>query len=42
MHQGIVQLHHVGTADIPADHLTKAMSGQDMESARRRLGLVVL
>ncbi len=33
---------HVGTADIPADHLTKAWSAQDVHAAQLRLGLVEL
>ncbi len=42
VNNGLVELSHVSTADIPADHLTKALSGQDMPIARSRLGLRIL
>ncbi len=40
--EGLLELTHVGTTTIPADHLTKASSGQGMPKARRRFGLVGL
>ncbi len=42
VNDGLVELSHVSTADIPADHLTKALSGQDMPEAKTRRGLKIL
>ena len=37
-----LELAHVSTKDIPADHLTKAVSGQNLPGAMKKLGLVEL
>ncbi len=36
---GVISLHYIPTADMPADCLTKAFSKPKMEAARRQLGL---
>ncbi len=42
LENGDMELVHVGTADIPPDHLTKALSARDVLDAKEKLGLVDL
>ncbi len=39
LENGDLEAVHVGTTDIPADHLTKALSAQDVLAAQTKLGL---
>ncbi len=42
LENGDMELYHVGTADIPPDHLTKALSARDVEDAKQKFGMVDL